>query len=174
MLQVGNAGTTGALGTGAVINNAGLTFNRSNALTVSNAISGIGAVTNAGAGTTTLTGANSYSGTTTISAGTLQVGSGGTTGTLGTGAVVNNAALTFNRSDALTVGERDQRCRSWSRKSGTGTTTFTGANTLQRERRRSVTGVLQVGSGGTTGSLGTGAVVNNATLTFNRSDALIS
>ena len=51
-----------------------------------------------------LTGANTYTGTTTISAGTLQVGNGGTTGTLGTGAVVNNGALVFNRSNALTVG----------------------------------------------------------------------
>ena len=39
----------------------------------------------------TLTGTNTYSGTTTISAGTLQVGAGGTAGTLGTGSVVNNA-----------------------------------------------------------------------------------
>ena len=45
----------------------------------------------------------SYSGTTTISAGTLQLGNGGTTGTLGTGAVVNNGGLDVNRSDALTV-----------------------------------------------------------------------
>ena len=39
---------------------------------------------------------------TTISAGTLQVGAGGTAGTLGTGSVVDNSALAFNRSDAIT------------------------------------------------------------------------
>ena len=66
------------------------------------AISGTGAVTQIGAGTTILTGANTYSGSTTISTGTLQIGAGGTSGTLGTGAVVDNATLQFNRSDTLT------------------------------------------------------------------------
>ena len=61
-------------------------------MTVGGVISGTGTLTKAGTGTTTLTGANTYTGTTTISAGTLQVGNGGTTGQLGTGAVVDNAA----------------------------------------------------------------------------------
>jgi len=52
-----------------------------------------------GGNTLSVTGANTYSGTTTISAGTLQVGNGGTSGTLGSGAVVNNSSLVFNRSD---------------------------------------------------------------------------
>ena len=39
-LSLGNGGTTGQLGTGAVTNNGGLSFNRSDALTVANAISG--------------------------------------------------------------------------------------------------------------------------------------
>ena len=46
-------------------------------------ISGTGTLTQAGTGTMTLTGANTYTGGTTISAGTLQIGNGGTTGTLG-------------------------------------------------------------------------------------------
>jgi hypothetical protein len=33
-----------------------------------------------------------------ISAGTLQVGGGGTTGTLGTSVITNNSILAFNRS----------------------------------------------------------------------------
>ena len=74
-----------------MINNAALAFNRTGALTVANAISGTGAVNQVGTSTTSLTGNNTYSGTTTISAGTLSVGAGGTTGTLGTGNVVNNA-----------------------------------------------------------------------------------
>ena len=55
------------------------------------------------AGTATLTGTNTYSGTTTISAGTLSVGAGATTGTLGAGAVTNNAILQVNRSDDITL-----------------------------------------------------------------------
>lgn len=49
-----------------------------------------------GAGTQTLAGTNTYSGTTTISAGTLQIGNGGATGNLGSGAVVNDGTLAFN------------------------------------------------------------------------------
>src|SRR5262249_51821799 len=44
-----------------------------------------GTLTKLGAGTLTLNAANSYDGGTTISAGTLQIGNGGTAGTLGTG-----------------------------------------------------------------------------------------
>ena len=47
-------------------------------------------------GTTTFTAANTYTGVTTVGAGTLQVGNGGTRGTLGTGAVSNNSVLVFN------------------------------------------------------------------------------
>ena len=110
-LQIGNGGTTGSLGGGAVSNAGALTFNRSNTVMVANAISGAGQVNQLGAGTTILTGANTYSGTTTISAGMLQVGNAGTTGALGTGAVINNAGLTFNRSNALTVSNAHQRHR---------------------------------------------------------------
>ncbi len=47
------------------------------------------------AGTLVFTGTNNYSGITTISTGTLQIGAGGATGTLGTGNITNNAALVF-------------------------------------------------------------------------------
>ena len=72
----------------------------------SGVISGSGSFTKLGAGTTILTGANTYSGGTTVSAGTLQLGNGGTTGTLGTGNItVDNATLTFNYSAGnYTVG----------------------------------------------------------------------
>ena len=65
-------------------------------------------------GTVTLSGDSTYTGTTTISAGTLQLGNAGTTGSV-TGNIVNNAALTFSRSNALTyagvISGRDQRPR---------------------------------------------------------------
>ena len=99
-LQVGNGGTSGTLGSGAVTNNGSLVFNRSDALTVGNVIGGTGSVSQIGSGTTIFTGDNIYSGSTTISAGTLQVGANGTTGTLGSGSVVNNSLLVFNRSDS--------------------------------------------------------------------------
>ena len=45
---------------------------------------GATALTKAGSAMLTLTGNNTYSGVTTIGAGTLQIGNGGATGTLGT------------------------------------------------------------------------------------------
>ncbi|RYJ01798.1 MAG: autotransporter protein, partial [Actinomycetales bacterium] len=165
-LQVGNGGTSGRLGTGAVTNNAALVFNRSDSVTVANAIGGTGTLTQAGAGTTVLTGDNSY-GATAITAGTLQVGNGGTSGTLGTGDVTNNAALVFNRSDSVTVANAIGGSGSLTQ-AGAGTTVLTGNNSYGATSIDA--GTLQVGDGGTSGTLGTGAVTNNAALVFNRSD----
>lgn len=58
-------------------------------------------------------------GTTTISAGTLQIGNGGTTGSV-VGDIVNNANLVFNRSDTYTISGAI---------SGNGTLTLTGGGT---------------------------------------------
>ena len=63
-----------------------------------------------GEGTLKLTGTNSYGGTRRMSrAGTLQIGDGGTSGTLVSGAVTiaSDAFLTFNRSD--NYGTADSR-----------------------------------------------------------------
>ncbi len=50
-----------------------------------------------------LSGANTYTGGTTISAGTLQIGNGGTTGSLSTSnTITDNASLIFNRTNAVT------------------------------------------------------------------------
>ena len=65
---------------------------------------GATALTKAGSATLTLTGSNTYSGATTIGAGTLQVGNGGASGTLGMGPVTDNSALVFNLSGATTFG----------------------------------------------------------------------
>jgi len=105
-LQVGSGSTTGTLGVGDITNNASLVFNRNNNLTVANAISGTGALTQAGTGTTILSANNSYGGTTTISAGTLQIGNGGGTGTLGHGGGVtlsNGAHLNFVRNVSTSI-----------------------------------------------------------------------
>ena len=48
-----------------------------------------------------LTGANSYSGGTAIRGGTLQIGAGGTSGSIG-GDIENDGRLAFNRSDSVT------------------------------------------------------------------------
>ncbi len=58
-----------------------------------------------GTGTLALTADNTYTGPTTITDGTLQLGNGGSTGSLGTdtGAVTNNGALVVNRDDTFTL-----------------------------------------------------------------------
>ena len=55
------------------------------------------------AGTEILTGANTYTGGTTISGSILQLGDGGTSGSI-VGNVTDNGTLAFNRSDTVTFG----------------------------------------------------------------------
>lgn len=98
-LQIGNGGTTGSIANDvAVASGATLAFNRADTVTYANVISGAGALVKDGAGLLILTGENTYTGGTTIAEGTLQIGNGGTTGSV-MGDIVNNAALIFNRSD---------------------------------------------------------------------------
>ena len=99
----------------------------------------VGGFEKTGAGTAVLTGAsNTATGTTVISAGTLQIGAGGTTGTLNTAAVTNNATLVFNRSNALTVSNVI---------SGTGNLTQNGSDTLTLNGSNTYTGTTTVNAG---------------------------
>lgn len=68
-------------------------------------LSGAGGMSKQGAGTLILanTTPNDYAGLTAVSAGTVQIGNGGTAGSLGMGGILNSATLVFNRSDALLV-----------------------------------------------------------------------
>jgi autotransporter-associated beta strand protein len=87
VLQVGNNGATGSLGTGAVvINNSTLSFNLSSAYTAANAISGSGTLNQGGSGTLTLTTANSFGGVT-------QVQGGSTLALSSAGSVANSAVI---------------------------------------------------------------------------------
>ena len=147
-LQIGDAGTTGQLGTGAVTDNATLAFNRTNSLTVANVISGSGALQQNGVGgILILSGANTYAGTTTINAGTLQIGSAGATGQFGTGAVTNSAALVFNRTGTLAVPNAIGGSGTLEQNNASGTTTlsgisaYTGATTV-------TAGILQLSATG--------------------------
>ena len=76
-LRIGNGGTTGALGAGAVTNDGQLSFNRSDDAICASAISGTGTVTQMGTGKLTLTGTSTYSGNTSVNAGTLELGTAG-------------------------------------------------------------------------------------------------
>ncbi|MFD9900331.1 autotransporter domain-containing protein [Mesorhizobium sp. NPDC059025] len=95
-------------------------------------------LTKQGPGTLILSGANTYSGGTTIAAGTLQLGDGGTSGSIA-GNVVNNATLAFNRSDNATFGGGI---------SGSGRVNQIGSGTLILSGANSYTGGTTI-SGGT-------------------------
>jgi len=102
------------------------------------------------------------------SGGTLLIGIGGTSGSLGVSALRNNGTLVFNRSDASTYSGIISGTGSVS-KQGAGTLTLSGNNTFSGVTTIT-TGSLSIGAGGTAGSIA-GNVVDNGTLVFNRSDA---
>ncbi len=62
----------------------------------------LGSVRQIGPNVVTLTGNNTYQGGTIISNGVLQVGNGGTTGSIGSSNVTDESVLAFNRSDIMT------------------------------------------------------------------------
>ena len=110
-------------------------------LTWSGLINGAGGLTKDGAGQLTLTANNTYTGSTTINSGLLQLGAASATGSLGTGAVINNGTLGFSRSNTLTQGVDFGPISGTGaiNKNGAGTTIFNAANTY--------TGTTNINSG---------------------------
>ena len=90
-----------------------------------------------GVGKWILSGANTYTGGTTISNGILQIGAGGTSGSV-LGAIANNGSLIFNRSDATTVTNAI---------SGSGSVTKNAANTLTLSGANTFSGNVTIGGG---------------------------
>ncbi|MBC7782276.1 MAG: autotransporter-associated beta strand repeat-containing protein [Burkholderiales bacterium] len=144
--------------------------NLANTLTISGAISGANLTVDSGFGTVVLTGTNTYGTTTVSSSDQLQIGNGGTTGTLGSGAVAVNGTLTFNRSDSYNVTNSiSGAVGGIVTQSGTGTTTLAGTNTGSWGTRVTA-GTLTVGTGS---GLGTGPITTNGG-TLNLNDSTVT
>lgn len=127
-------------------------------LVVSGVISGAGSVGVTGSRTITLTGDNTYTGATTITTGTLQIGNGGTTGSVA-GNFVNNGTLAFNRSDAVTYAGTI---------SGAGNLVQAGAGTLTISGTAGYAGSTTINAGtlalsGAGSIAASSGVVNNGT-----------
>jgi autotransporter-associated beta strand protein len=117
--------------------------------TIACVLAGSAGMYKAGGGTLILTGANTYLGGTTVGGGTLQVGNGGTTGSIG-GDVQNLANLAFNRSDTFTVSGNI---------SGTGSVDILGSGKTIFAGTNSYSGITSVKNGA--------LQLNNASPTMN-------
>ena len=160
--------------TGSLVNlgSHAFTAGAANSTTFAGDIEGSGGFTKEGAGTLTLTGANAYTGTTTINNGVLQIGSGGTTGSLASQSIIDNTTLQFYR-DAITYGGVISGGGNLVQIGG-GALTLTNANTYSG-LTQIYGGTVQIGNGSNTGSIDNSSVsllATNATLAFDRSDAI--
>ena len=107
-----------------------------------------------------------------VEQGTLQIGSGGTSGVIGSPVAVtvsSGATLAFNRSDSYGGSIGNTIGGAGGVELTSGALTLTAANAYTGGTLISG-GTFSVGAGSTTGSI-TGNVVNNGALVFNRSNA---
>ena len=174
-LQVGANGGTGSLGTGGVTDNGALVYRRTGTVTNLGSISGTGSLAVQAAGTVVLAANNSYAGTTTVDTGTLQVGSGGIAGSIGSAGSVsltNAGRLAFNRSDIITNVVTVLGTNGTLAQFGTGTLVIT--NEANDYGPTLITaGKLQLGDGvNASGQLGRGTITitNPGSLVVNRPD----
>ena len=93
---------------------------------VTGTIGGFNSLTKLGTGTWVIDENLSYGGSTTIAAGTLQIGNGGTVGSI-PGNVLNSGVLSFDRADAITFAGVISGSGSVAQ-NGLGTVTLTGTN----------------------------------------------
>jgi len=190
ILQLGNGGTSGGLtGDVAIDNGAALVINRSDELTLDGTLSGQGGVRQQGSGTTILAGTNSYAGGTSITGGVLQVSSDANLGDAAGAIDIDQGTLRFTSSfDSardVAIGTNNAAIDTQGNtntlsgvlsgpggliKDGTGTLVLTGDNSYAGGSQVNA-GILQIGNGGTSGSLqgpvnlagaGTGLVIDLA------------
>ncbi len=133
-------------------------------LTQQGSITGTGSLIKTGEGALVLTGTGAYSGGTTIASGLLQLGDGGTSGSI-VGDIANNGTLAFNKSDALSFDSAISGAGNV-RQIGTGVTvlnkqsTYTGTTSVEA-------GTLAAGATNTFSSNSDFEVAQTGTLALN-------
>ncbi|RDS78904.1 hypothetical protein DWU98_20505 [Dyella monticola] len=190
-LQIGNGGNSGSI-LGNVANSGSLAFDRSDAMNFAGVVSGAGNVVQMGHGTLTLSAANTYTGNTEIDAGTLALSAQGSIADASH--VIDNAVFDISQTSGASIRSLSgngsvilgAQTLTLSAASDTfsgviagsggvtlsgGTQVFAGANTYSGATTIT-SGTLQLGNGGTGGSLA-GNVVDNGKLAFDRSDDIV-
>ena len=156
----------GIIGLGAIIE-----VTASNILTVPGIISGNAGqtFTKTGTGSLVLTATNTYGGSIAISAGNLALGDGSTTGSLNPlSALVNNATLTFNRSNTL-----DQGADFASAISGTGAVIQAGAGVTILDGTNTYSGATTI-SAGTLRFAKQSALYNNTSASWTAANLIVN
>ena len=126
-LMIGVGALGGTIDAPLIVNNGDIVFNLSDSTTLAAPITGSGFVVKTGSGTVILVGNNTYTGGTFIGGGTLQLGNGGTTGSI-IGNVADSGILAFDRSDSYTFSGVISGT-GIVRQNGTGTLVLTAINT---------------------------------------------
>jgi fibronectin-binding autotransporter adhesin len=180
ILQVGatGGGPSGTLGSGNIQLASGTTidFQRTGSLTVPGAISGAGSVALDASGTVILANNNTFSGGTTINAGTLQLGTGGASGSLYlAGNIANYGTLIFNTSGTFYYGAGVNGVIS-----GTGNVIVQGGGNIKAVGNNTYTGWTRIDANttftpfeGQDGGLASPVVTNNGTLRLIRQDSTV-
>ena len=193
VVAIGNGGSTGSI-TANIVDNTTLIFNRNTDYTYNGTITGTGSLYKVNGNTLTLTGTNTYPGTThieggilvfsqssNIGTGTIRIAGGTLRWATGNTTDVSSRTVWFdggggsldtngnNVTLASAIGNNGSGKLT---KTGNGTLTLLGANTYTGGTTVSQ-GVLQIGNGGTSGSLsGPVTLSGSSVLAFNRSSSL--